>query len=143
MGAMDSRVCSPLGDLGWVEGRNVAIEFRWANERPERFAEIAAEFVRLKVNVILSASTPAVLAAKQVTSDTPIVFAGAADPVRNGLVASQGRVGNVTGLSNQGTDTVGKRIELLREVVPTLNRLAILYDGSNPATVLEIGEAQE
>ena len=108
-----------LRELGWIEGRNVAIEFRWANERTERFAEIAAEFVRLKVDVIVTASTPAVIAAKHATSVIPIVFAGAADPVRNGLVASLARPGgNVTGLSTQGTDIAGKRIELLRELVP-------------------------
>jgi putative tryptophan/tyrosine transport system substrate-binding protein len=133
-----------LGELGWVDGRNVAIDFRWANERTERFAEIATEFVSLKVDIIVTASTPAVLAAKHSTSVIPIVFAGAGDPVRNGLVASLARPGgNVTGLSTQGADIAGKRIELLRELVPNLHRLAILYDAGNPATVLEMGEAQE
>ena len=104
-----------LRELGWTEGRNVTIEYRWAEGRSERFAE----FVRLKVDVILTHNTPPVLAAKQATSVIPIVFATAADPVDTGLVASLARPGsNVTGLSSQTTDLASKRIELLREVVP-------------------------
>ncbi len=107
-----------LRELGWIEGRTVAIEYRWAEGRSERFAEIAAEFVRLKVDVIVTAGG-AVAAAKQATSVIPIVFAVAADPVGSGLVASLARPGgNVTGLSIQSTDLAGKRLELLREVVP-------------------------
>ena len=133
-----------LGELGWVEGRTITITYSWADGRSERYDEIAAEFVRLKVDVIVTASTPAIIAAKQATSVIPIVFAGAADPVRNGLVASLARPGgNVTGLSIQSTDLAGKRLELLRELVPRLYRLAILYDAGNPATVLEMGEVQE
>src|SRR6476659_10362165 len=112
-----------LRELGWVDGRNVALEARWAEGRSERFAEIAAELVRLKVDVILTHNTPPVLAAKQATSVIPIVFATAADPVGTGVVASLARPGsNVTGLSSQTNDTAGKRIELLREVVPGLRR---------------------
>jgi putative ABC transport system substrate-binding protein len=132
-----------LRELGWIEGRTVAIEVRWAEGRTERFAEIAAEFVRLKVDVIVTHNTPPVLAAKQATSVIPIVFATAGDPVGSGVVASLARPGgNVTGLSSQATDTAGKRLELLREVVPGIRRLAILGNTGNPFTVLEIGEVQ-
>jgi putative ABC transport system substrate-binding protein len=132
-----------LGELGWVEGRTVAIEYRWAEGRDERFAEIAAEFVRLKVDVIVTLGG-AVLAAKQATSIIPIVFAAATDPVGGGLVASLARPGgNVTGLSTQGPDIAGKRLALLREVIPALRRLAILANVGYPAAVLEMGEAQD
>ena len=108
-----------LRDLGWIEGRTVAIEYRWAAGRSERFTEFADEFVRLKVDVILTHNTPPVLAAKQATSVIPIVFATAADPVGSGLVTSLPRPGaNVTGLSVQSPDLSGKRLELLREAVP-------------------------
>jgi putative tryptophan/tyrosine transport system substrate-binding protein len=129
-----------LRELGWVEGRTVAIEYRWAEGRNERFAEIAAEFVRLKVDVIVTVGS-AVLAAKQATSKIPIVFAIAVDPVGSGLVASLARPGgNVTGLSTQVTDLAGKRIELLRGVLPALRRLAVIADVGYAASVLEIGE---
>jgi putative ABC transport system substrate-binding protein len=132
-----------LRELDWIEGRTVAIERRWAEGRSERFAAVAAEFVRLKVDVIVTVSTPAVIAAKQATSLIPIVFAAAGDPVGNGLVASLARPGgNVTGLSQQQTDTAGKRLELLREVVPGLRRLAILVNPRNPAAALEWEEVQ-
>ena len=132
-----------LRELGWIEGRTVAIEYRWAEGRSERFAEIAAEFVRLKVDVIVTIGTAAVVAAKQATSVIPIVFAAAGDPVGTGLVASLARPGgNVTGLSIQTTDLAGKRLELLREVVPGLRRLAIMANVGNPAAVLEMGEVQ-
>jgi putative tryptophan/tyrosine transport system substrate-binding protein len=132
-----------LRELGWVEGRNVAIEYRWAEGRAERAAEIAAEFVRLKVDVIVTYGTPPTLAAKQATSAIPIVFALAGDPVGTGLVASLARPGgNVTGLSIQMTEGAGKRLELLREAVPGLRRLAILGNVGNPSTVLEIEEVQ-
>jgi ABC-type uncharacterized transport system substrate-binding protein len=131
-----------LRELGWVEGRNVAIESRWAEGRGERFAEIAAEFVRLKVDVILTHNTPPALAAKHATSIIPIVFATGGDPVGTGVVASLARPGgNVTGLSSQNKETAGKRIELLREIVPGLRRLAILASDS-PYSVLEITEVQ-
>src|SRR5215468_9271519 len=132
-----------LRELGWMEGRNVAIEVRWAEGRSGRFAEIAAELVRLKVDVILTHNTPPVLAAKQATSVIPIVFASAGDPVGSGVVASLARpVGNVTGLSSASPDVVGKRLELLREVVPSLRRLAIIGNAGNPLTVLQMGEVQ-
>src|SRR5262249_1114271 len=122
-----------LRDLGWVEGRNVAIEFRWAEGRTGRYTAIATEFVRLKVDVIVTAGS-AVLATKQVTSEIPIVFAVALDPVGSGMVASLARPGgNITGLSLQSTDLSSKRLELLREIVPGLRRLAILGNASYPA----------
>jgi len=132
-----------LRELGWIEGRNIAIEVRWAQGRSERIAEIAAELVRLKVDVILTHTTPPVLAAKQATSVIPIVFATAGDPVGTGVVASLARPGgNVTGLSSQATDTVGKRLELLREVMPGLRRLAILANIGSAFAVLELNEVQ-
>jgi len=131
-----------LRDLGWIESRNVKIEYRWAEGRSERFAEIAAEFVRLKVDVIVT-SGAAVLAAKQTTSVIPIVFAAASDPVGGGLVASLVRPGgNVTGLSLQATDLAGKRLEVLREVIPDLRRLAMMANAGYPAAVLEESEVQ-
>jgi putative tryptophan/tyrosine transport system substrate-binding protein len=132
-----------LRELGWIEGRTVAIEYRWSEGREERFAQIAAEFVRLKVDIIVTSGTPQVLAAKQATSVIPIVFATAGDPVGNGLVTNLSRPGgNVTGLSVQSNDLAGKRLGLLREVVPSLRQLAILANVGNPFSVLELGEAQ-
>jgi putative ABC transport system substrate-binding protein len=131
-----------LHQLGWTEGRTVAIEYRWAEGRNEP-AEIVAEFVRRKVDIIVTYGTPSILAAKQATSAIPIVFAAAGDPVRTGIVASLARPsGNVTGLSLLATDLTGKRIELLREVVPGLRRLALLGNVGNPQVVVEIGEVQ-
>jgi putative tryptophan/tyrosine transport system substrate-binding protein len=132
-----------LRELGWIEGRTIAIEYRWGEGRSERAAEIAAEFVRLNVDIIVTSGTPQVLAAKQATSVIPIVFATAGDPVGTGLVASLARPsGNITGLSNQMVDTDGKRLELLREVLPSLRRLAIMANIGNPASVLEMGQVQ-
>jgi putative ABC transport system substrate-binding protein len=131
-----------LRELDWIDGRTVAIEYRWAEGRDEHAAEIAAEFVRRKVDVIVTSATGVVMAAKQATSVIPIVFA-AGDPVGTGLVASLARPGgNATGLSLQQTETTGKRLELLREVVPGLGRLAILANVGNPAVVLERGEVR-
>ena len=132
-----------LRELGWIDGQNVAMLYRWAEGRNDRFAEIVAELVGLKIDVIVTQGTPAVLAAKQATSDIPIVFAIAGNPVANGLVANLARPGsNVTGLSNQTADLAGKRLELLREVVPGLHRLAIMANVDNPSVVLDIGEVQ-
>ena len=131
-----------LRELGWVEGRTVAIEYRWADGRNERIAEIVGEFVRLKVDVIFSSGSLALIA-KQLTSSIPIVFALSPDPVGAGLVASLARPGgNVTGLSNQQSDSAAKRIELLREVVPGIRRLGILAHVNNAGAVLEMREAQ-
>jgi len=132
-----------LREHGWIEGRTITVQYRWAEGRDERFAEIAAELVRLKVDVIVTSGTPAVIASKQATSVIPIVFATAGDPVGNNLVASLARPGgNVTGLSLQASELAGKRLELLREVVPRLGRVAIMGNVGNPFTVLELGEVQ-
>jgi putative ABC transport system substrate-binding protein len=125
-----------LGELGWVEGRNIAIEVRWAEGHSGRLAEIASEFVRLKVDVIVTHSAKPVLAVKQATSVIPIVFG-------TGLVTTlAGRGGNVTGLSMQMTDLAGKRLEILREVTPGLRRLAIMLNVGARASVLEMSEVQ-
>jgi putative ABC transport system substrate-binding protein len=130
-----------LRELGWIEGRTITIEYRWAEGRSERFAEIAAELVRRKVDVIVTSATEAIVAAKQATSVIPIVFAAAGDPVGTGLVASLARPGgNVTGLSIQQTDAAAKRLELLREVVPGLQRLAIWANAGSPSNVVEMAE---
>ena len=132
-----------LRELGWIEGHTVAIEYRWAEGRTERFAEIAAEFARLKVDVIVTYATPPVIAAKQATTTIPIVSAVMGDPIGTGLVASLARPGgNVTGLSVLAPDIAGKRLELLREVVPGLRQLALLANVSNPITALEVDEVQ-
>jgi len=126
-----------LRELGWIEGHNLTIEYRWAEGRSERFDEIATEFVRLKVDVVVTGGNAAI-AVKRVTSVIPIVFVLAVDPVGMGLVASLSHPGgNVTGLSNQQSDTAGKRVELLREVVPDLHRLAIMASIGFPEAVQE------
>jgi putative ABC transport system substrate-binding protein len=125
-----------LNELGWIEGRTITIEYRWAEGRNERYAEIAEEFIRLKVDVIVTQGA-AVAAAKQSTSTIPIVFTVAADPLGSGLVESLARPGgNVTGLSLQFTDLAGKRLELLREAVSGLARMAIMANGGYRAAVL-------
>jgi putative ABC transport system substrate-binding protein len=132
-----------LRERGWIEGRTITVEYRWAEGRSERFAEIAAEFVRLKADVIFALGTEAALAAKQATAIIPIVFPVAGDPLDTGLVASLARPGgNVTGLSNQSADLAGKRLELLREVIPALSRLAVIANIGNPQAVPEIREVQ-
>ena len=132
-----------LRELDWIEGRTVSIEYRWAEGRGDRMSEIAAEFVRLKVDVILTAGTAATLAAKQATSIIPIVFTTVADPVGTGVVGSLSRPGgNITGLSNQSAEIAGKRVALLGEIVPNLRRLAILANTSSPIGVMETSETQ-
>jgi len=132
-----------LRELGWIEGRTVAIEYRWAEGRSERYAEIAAEFVGLKVDVIVTWATTPPIAARQATTTIPIVFAAVTDPVGAGVIASLARPGgNVTGLSLQQADTVGKRLELLREVVPNVGRLAIMANVGAPGAVLEMREVE-
>ena len=127
-----------LGELGWIEGRTVAIEFRWSEGHFERSPQFFAEFIRLKVDVIVTHNTQNVIAAERATSIIPIVFATLPDPVGNNIVASLAHPGgNVTGLSNEAPDMVGKRLGLLRDVNPTLRRLGILANASNPAAPLE------
>jgi len=131
-----------LNELGWIEGRNVAIEIRWAEGRNERYAEIAAEFVRLNVAVIVT-SGAAIEAVRHATSTIPIVFAVARDPVGSGFVASLSRPGgNVTGLSNQASDLGTKRLDVLRKVIPNLRRLAVLANVSYSNTSVEADDVR-
>jgi putative tryptophan/tyrosine transport system substrate-binding protein len=131
-----------LRELGWIEGRTIAIEYRWAEGRSERFTEIGAEFMRLKVDVIVTVGT-AIAALKQVTSTIPIVFAAAVDPLGSGLVTSLARPGgNVTGLSMQSTELVTKRCEFLREILPDLRRMAVMGNAGYPAALLEMREVE-
>ena len=132
-----------LHKLGWIEGSTIAIEYRSAAGRPERMAEIAAEFVQLKVDVIVTSGTATVIALKRATTAIPIVFGAAGDPVDTGLVASLARPGgNVTGLSILSTDLIGKRLDLLRELVPGLRQLAIMANVDNALTVQEMGNVR-
>ena len=132
-----------LRDHGWIEGKTAVLEYRWGDGRLDRYIELAGELVRLKVDVIAAAGTATAIAAKRATSVIPIVFAGATDPVGVGLVASLARPGgNVTGVSSQQVDLVGKRIELLREIIPGFRQLAILVNVENPNNVLESREVQ-
>src|SRR5215831_8756275 len=131
-----------LRELGWTEGRNIAIEYRWSKGRPARHAEIAAEFVRMKVDVIVT-NAFAASTVKQATSVIPIVFPLGIDPVGGDLIASLARpVGNVTGLTTQASDLAGKRLELLREVLPRLRRLATIGNVGFPQAMVEMGEVQ-
>lgn len=131
-----------LRELGWVEGSTIAIEYRWSQGRTDRYAEIAAEFVRLNVDVIVTVGS-AVPTVRQATTTIPIVFAVGIDPVGSGLVASLAKPGgNVTGLSIQANELAGKRLELARELVPQLRRLAIMFNVGNAQPVLEMGETQ-
>ena len=138
----DVALLQRLREHGWIEGRTVAIEYRWGENRTTRYADIAAEFVQRKVDIIATFGT-AVPILKQATSDIPIVFAIDADPVGRGLVVSLARPGgNVTGLSLQSTDLVGKRLELLRDVLPAVRRLAVLANVGFPGAVQELGEVR-
>jgi putative ABC transport system substrate-binding protein len=152
LGATTPTVWSPfvtaflqrLRELGWIDGSTVAIEYRWAQGRDELYAEFAAEFVRLKVDVILTAGTDATIAVKKTTSEIPIVFAAVGDPVGTGLVASLAHPGgNVTGLSNEQVDLAGYRLELLHEVVPSVRRVALLGNIGSPLILLEMKAAEE
>jgi putative ABC transport system substrate-binding protein len=141
-GAYATAFAQRLRELGWIEGRNVAIEYRWGDGRNERLAEVIAEFVRLKVDVIVTGGN-AVLAAKQATSVIPIVFGLAVDPVGTGMVASLSRPGgNVTGMSLLSSDLAGKRLGLCLEVLPGLRRIAILANAGYPAAMLEMAQAE-
>jgi putative ABC transport system substrate-binding protein len=133
-----------MRELGWIEGRNLTIEYRWAEGHNERLAGLARELVRLKVDVIVTHNTPPPLAVKQATPVIPIVFATAGDPVGTGIVASLTRPGgNVTGLSSQTPETAGKRLEQFREIVPSLRLLAILSDMGNPYVKLDVSQIRE
>jgi putative tryptophan/tyrosine transport system substrate-binding protein len=130
-----------LRELGWVDGSTIAIEYRWA--ATQEFDDIAAEFVRAKVDVIFTSGTPPTVAAKKATSQIPIVFAPAGDPLASGLVASLARPGgNITGLSNQTADIAGKRVELLRELAGQVRRLAIMVKSNNASAASEMREVK-
>jgi putative ABC transport system substrate-binding protein len=131
-----------LGELGWIEGRNIAIEYRWAEGRSDRYADLTSELLKLKADIIVT-SGGAVRAAKEVTRSTPIVFAISTDPVGTGLVESLARPGsNATGLSTQAVDVTGKKIEVFRELVPGMRRLAIVFNASNRNLQAETSEVQ-
>jgi putative ABC transport system substrate-binding protein len=133
-----------LHELGWIEGRTVAIEYRWAEGRTERFAEIANELAHLEVDVIVTSGAGPVIAAKRATSTIPIVFTVASDPVGTGLVATLARPGgNVTGISYQGPDLAAKRLELLRDVVPGLRQLAVTANTDAAGAMREMREVRE
>ena len=132
-----------LRELGWNEGRNIAIEYRWAEGSSERSPKLMAEFVELPVDVIVTHAPLNVIAAKRATSTIPIVFAAVGDPVGIGVVASLSRPGgNVTGLSLQSADLAGKRLEILREILPGLRRVVVLTNADSPNAALEIREVQ-
>ena len=138
-----STLMQRLRELGYVENRTVAIEYRWAEGRDERYAAMAAELVGLKVDTIVALGTPAIVAARKATAVIPIVFPIASDPVGDGLVASLARPGgNVTGLSTLQPDLAGKRLEILREIIPGLSRLAVLANGHSPIAILNVGEVK-
>jgi ABC-type uncharacterized transport system substrate-binding protein len=143
----DSQYAAAFGQqiraLGWIENRDVALEYRWGEGRVDRFAELAAELVRLKVDVVFTYGSATVAAAKQATSVIPIVFTLVGAPVETGLVASLARPGgNITGVSNQVSDLGSKRLELLRTLLPSLRRIAILVDVDNPSAVLDTGQVR-
>jgi ABC-type uncharacterized transport system substrate-binding protein len=132
-----------LRDLGHVEGKNIAIEYRYANARFDKLPALADELIRLKLDVLVASTTPAVQAAKNATRTIPIVFFGVFDPVAAGLVDSLARPGgNVTGFTNIATTLAGKRLELLKETVPKLSRVAVLYDPKSPGSVPQWNESQ-
>jgi putative ABC transport system substrate-binding protein len=143
MGRRVAAFAQRLRELGWVDGRTVAIEYRWTQGSRERATEFAAELARLSVDVIVTAGTPLVVAAKQAMPAIPIIFANAADPVGSGLVASLARPGaNVTGVSNQQADSSTKRLALLRELIPSLRRIGFMGNTGNPPILLEMREVQ-
>ena len=132
-----------LRELGWIENRTMAIEYRWTEGHNERYAQFAAELARLKVDVIVALGTPAIVAAKQATAVIPIVFPIASDPVGDGLVASLARPGgNITGLSNEQPDLAGKRLEILRELVPGFSRLGYIANANNPTSTRNVREVE-
>jgi putative ABC transport system substrate-binding protein len=133
-----------LRDLGYVDGRNITIEYRWAAGDVAKLSNFAEELVRINVDIIVAATTPAVQAAKNATNTIPIVMTGSADPVGTGFVASLARPGgNITGMSSMLPELAGKRLELLKDTVPKLSRVAFLAHGGDPAHKIFVKEAQE
>jgi putative ABC transport system substrate-binding protein len=143
--ALEANLVEPfregLRDLGYVEGRNISIEYRWAEGKYERFPALIAELIALKVDLIVTAGTPASLAVKKATTSVPLVMAAVGDPVGTGLVASLAHPGgNITGLSAIAPELEGKRLELLREVIPGLSHIAVLW---NPANQYQMASERE
>jgi putative ABC transport system substrate-binding protein len=133
-----------LRERGYVEGKNIAFEQRFDEDREDRLSALAADLVRLRVDIIVAAATPAVIAAKEATATIPIIIVHSADPVALGLVSSLARPGgNVTGLSSASPDYSGKQLELLNEAVPKLSRIAILWNAANPGTAIAFREMQD
>ena len=132
-----------MRELGYIEGQNIAIEFRYAEEKPERLPALAAELVRLKVDVIVTGGPTATRTAKEATNTVPIVMSQDNDPVGNGFVASLARPGgNITGLATLSPELSGKRLELLKEIVPKLNRVAVLGTSTNPGNAQGLKETE-
>jgi putative tryptophan/tyrosine transport system substrate-binding protein len=141
--SVNAQLLDALRELGWIEGKNLVIEFRYAEDRIERLPDLAMELVRLNVDAIVGFGTLAPLAAKQATATIPIIMAAAGDPVGSGLVASLARPGsNVTGMSLMAPDLGGKRLELLKEVLPQLASVAVLWNAANPYAALVFKETQ-
>jgi putative ABC transport system substrate-binding protein len=135
--------CDGLQELGWTKGKNFTVELRYGENRPERLPEVAAELVRINVDVIVGRGTLGPLAAKRATSTIPIVMAASGDPLGSGLVASLARPGgNVTGMSLMAPDLGGKRLELLKELLPRLARVAVLWNAANPYPAIVFKETQ-
>ena len=132
-----------LHELGYLEGKNIVIEWRYAEGKPDRLPALAAELVHLKVDIIVSASPPATRAAKEATSTIPIVMTQDSDPVANGFVASLARPGeNISGLSTVAPELSGKRLELLKEIVPRLSRVAVLGTSTEPGNAQSLKEVE-
>jgi putative tryptophan/tyrosine transport system substrate-binding protein len=143
--ALEANLVGPfrdgLRDLGYLEGQNILIEYRWAEGQYERFPPLIAELIALKVDVIVTAGTPASLAVKRATTSVPVVMVAVGDPVATGLVASLARPGgNVTGLTSTAEETEGKRCELLKEMIPKLSLVAVLWNPDNPVLLLTLKE---
>ena len=145
--ALEANLVGPfregLRDLGYVEGRNILIDYRWAEGKYERFPALIADLIALKVDVIVTAGTPASLAVKKATTSIPLVMVAVGDPVATGIVASLGRPGgNITGLTSMSQDLEGKRVELLKEAVPKLSHIAVLWNAASPIQAIEEREVR-
>ncbi len=144
---LEANLVGPFRDglraLGYEEGRNIVIEYRWAEGKYERFPALIAELIALKVDVIVTAGTPASLAVKKATTSIPLVMVAVGEPVATGLVASLGRPGgNITGLTSMSSEMEGKRLELLKEVVPKISHVAVLWNAASPIQAIEEGEVR-
>jgi putative ABC transport system substrate-binding protein len=139
----DEALRQGLRTHGYVESRNILLEYRWAEGKQERLPELAEELVRLKVDLIVTISAPAILAVKKATTEIPIVFAGTSDPVRSGFVSSLARPGgNLTGLSLMAPDLAAKRLELIKSIAPAASRVAMLWNASDEGMAIRVNEAQ-